>query len=61
VNHRIYLKRVKRGTYKNRHSDIKPAAKFFDAKLIICITSPDEPGEGSTQVIDFKIWSLIGY
>jgi hypothetical protein len=37
------------------------APEFFDAKLIICITFPDKPGEGSMQVIGFKIWLSIGY
>jgi hypothetical protein len=46
VNHRVYKKRVKRETYHNRHFDVKLAPEFFDVKLIICITFPDEPGEG---------------
>jgi hypothetical protein len=31
----------------NRHFDVKLAPEFSDAKLIICITFPDKPGEGS--------------
>jgi hypothetical protein len=47
--------------YNNHHFDVKLAPEFFDAKLIVCITFPDKPGEGSTQVIGFKIWARIGY
>jgi hypothetical protein len=54
-------KRVKRKTYNNRHFDVKLAPEFFDARLIICITFPDGPGEVSIQVISFKIWSLLEY
>jgi hypothetical protein len=48
-------------TYNNRHFDVKLAPEFFDGKLIICITFPDKPEEGSKQVIGFKIWPRIGY
>jgi hypothetical protein len=41
----------------NRHFDVKRAPQFFDAKLIICATFPDKPGEGSA--IGFKIWPLL--
>jgi hypothetical protein len=62
ANRRVYKKRVKWETYNNRHFDVKLAPpEFFDAKLIICITFPDTPGEGSTQVIGFKISPWIGY
>jgi hypothetical protein len=47
--------------YNNRNFDVKLAAEFFDDKLIICITFPDKPGEGSTQVIGFKICLRMGY
>jgi hypothetical protein len=43
------------------HFDIKLAPEFFDAALIILVTFPDKPGEGSTQVMGFKIWPQIGY
>jgi hypothetical protein len=35
--------------------------EFFDAKLIVCITFPDKPGEDLMQVIGFKIWQQIEY
>jgi hypothetical protein len=54
-------RRVKWEKHNNHHSDVKLATEFFDFKLIICITSPDKPGEGSTQLIGFKIWPRIGY
>jgi hypothetical protein len=41
--------------YISRHFDVKLAPEFFDARLIICITFPEKPGESSTQVIGFKI------
>jgi hypothetical protein len=47
--------------YNNHHFDVKLAPEFFDAKLVICITFPDKPGESSTQVTGFKIWPWIGY
>jgi hypothetical protein len=40
--------------YNNRHFDVKLPPEFFDAKLIICITFPDKPGEGSTQAQALK-------
>jgi hypothetical protein len=42
-------------TYNNSCFDVKLAPEFFDAKLIICITFPDKPGEGSMLVTGFKI------
>jgi hypothetical protein len=59
ANRRVYRKRVALETYNNRHFDVKLAPEFFDASFIICITFPDKPGEGSTQVIVFKIWRRI--
>jgi hypothetical protein len=47
--------------YNNRHFGVRVAPEFSDAKLIICITFPDKPEEGSTQVIGFKIWPPIRY
>jgi hypothetical protein len=47
--------------YNNHHFDVKLAPEFFGAKLIICITFPDKPEEGSAQVRGFKIWLQIGY
>jgi hypothetical protein len=61
ADHRLCRKRVKRETYKKHHFDVKLAPEFFDDKLIICITFPDKPGEGSTQVISFKILPRIRY
>jgi hypothetical protein len=56
---------IMRGEMKNAYSifvgksEVK--REFFDAKLIICITFLDKPGEGSTQLIGFKIWPRIRY
>jgi hypothetical protein len=47
--------------YNNHHFDVKLVPEFFDAKLIMCITYVDKPGEGLTNVIGFKIWPWIGY
>jgi hypothetical protein len=58
---RVYRKRVKRETYNNRHFYVKLAPEFFDTKSIICITFPDKPGEGLTQVTGFKICPRTGY
>jgi hypothetical protein len=44
------LKSREKGKYNNRHFDIKLAPEFFDAKLIICTTFLDKPGEGLIQV-----------
>jgi hypothetical protein len=52
---RVYRKRVKRETYNNRHFYVKLGPEFFDATLIICITFPDKPGEGSSRVTGFNI------
>jgi hypothetical protein len=41
--------------YNNSHFDIKLVPAFFDAKVIICITLREMPGEGLTHVRDFKI------
>jgi hypothetical protein len=60
-NRRVYRKRVNRGTYNNRHFDVKLAPEFSDAKVTICIAFPDKPGEVSKQVIGFKIWPRMGY
>jgi hypothetical protein len=51
---------VKRETYNNSHFDVQLAPELFDAKLTIYITFPDKSGEGSTQIIGFKIWQHIG-
>jgi hypothetical protein len=61
ANRRVYRKRVKLEKYNNHHFDVKLVPEFSDAKFIICITFPDKPGEGSTQVIGFKILLRIGY
>jgi hypothetical protein len=42
-----------------RQFDGKVLPEFSDAEIGICITFPDKPGEGSTQVISFKFWPLI--
>jgi hypothetical protein len=47
--------------YNNHHFDVKLAPEFFDAKLIVCITFPDKPEQGSTRLIGFEIWPRIGY
>jgi hypothetical protein len=39
---------VKRENYNKRHFEVKLAPELFDAKLIICFTFSDEPGEGLT-------------
>jgi hypothetical protein len=39
--------------------NVKLVPEFFDAKLIICITFPDKPGDGSMQVIGSKFWLWI--
>jgi hypothetical protein len=54
VNLRVSRKR-KWLKHNNRHFDVKLAPEFFHAKLIICMTFPDKPGDGLTQVIRFKI------
>jgi hypothetical protein len=41
--------------YNNRHFDVTLVPEFFDAKLIICITFPDKPGEVLMLVIGIKI------
>jgi hypothetical protein len=46
-------KHIKQEMYNNHHFHVKLGPEFFDAKLIICITFPDKPGEGLMQVIDF--------
>jgi hypothetical protein len=51
---------VFKNTYNNNF-DIKLEPEFFDATLMICITFPDKLGEGSMQVISFKILPVIGY
>jgi hypothetical protein len=51
---------AKNGKRNNLHFDVKLAPDSFDAKLIICIAFPDEPGECSTQVTGFKTWPRIG-
>jgi hypothetical protein len=55
----LYIENAQNGN--NRHFDDNLAPELFDAKLIICITLLDKPGEGSTQVTGFKIWLRIGY
>jgi hypothetical protein len=47
--------------YNNHHFHVKLAQEFSGAKLIICITFPNKPGEVLMQVIGFKIWPWIGY
>jgi hypothetical protein len=47
------------GKHINHHFDVKLAPEFCDAKLIICITFLDKPGEGSMQVTGYKIWPHI--
>jgi hypothetical protein len=54
ANRRVYLKRVKRETYNNLHSDLKLASEFFYAQLITCIAFPDMHAEVSTRVKGFK-------
>jgi hypothetical protein len=49
----LYRKRVKWGTCKNSHFDVKLAPEFFDAKRIISIAFPGKPKEGSTQGFKF--------
>jgi hypothetical protein len=49
-DHGVHQKHIKREMYDSHHFDVKLAPEFLDAKLIICITFPDKPGEGSTQV-----------
>jgi hypothetical protein len=44
----------------NSHIIVKLAPELFDAKLTIYITFHDMPGEGSTQVTDFKVCPQIG-
>jgi hypothetical protein len=39
----------------SRHFDAKLPPEYFDAKLSICITLPDEPGEVSKQIVDFRM------
>jgi hypothetical protein len=46
--------KTRRETYNNHHFDVKLTPEFFD-ELMICIAFRDKPGEGLTQVIDFKI------
>lgn len=53
--------RVKRETYINRHFDAKLGPEFCNTKLIIYITFPGRPGEGSAEVIGFKIMPWVGY
>jgi hypothetical protein len=60
ANRRVYKKRVELETYNNPHFDVKLAPEFFYAKIIICITFLDTLGEGSMQVIGFKMWLQIG-
>jgi hypothetical protein len=55
------LKTRKTGKESNRHFYVKLTLEFFDAKLIICITFPDNPEEGSTQAIGLKTGPRIGY
>jgi hypothetical protein len=38
----------KTGNYNNLHFYVKLEPEFFYASLVICITFPDKPGEGST-------------
>jgi hypothetical protein len=44
VNSRVYRNRVERETYNGSNFEVKLAAEFIDAKLIICITSPVKLG-----------------
>jgi hypothetical protein len=46
--------RVKRETYTSCHFYVKLAPEFVDAKLIICITFPDKPGEVLAKVFALK-------
>jgi hypothetical protein len=39
----------------------KRSSAVLDAKLFICITFPDKPGEVSMQIIGFKTWLRVGY
>jgi hypothetical protein len=48
--------------YNNHHFDVKLVPEFLDAALIICITFPDNPEEGSVQVIGFESccgWDIV--
>jgi hypothetical protein len=57
----VCWERVKRETYINRHFDAKLGPEFCNTKLIIYITFPGRPGEGSAEVIGFKIMPWVGY
>jgi hypothetical protein len=41
--------------YNNHHFDVKLVPEFFDAAFIICITFPDNPEEGSVQVLKVAV------
>jgi hypothetical protein len=48
-----YIPRIANDT--NYHFDVKLAQEFYDAELIICITLPDKPREGSAEALKFAM------